>query len=45
MSHSLCGATGGEIDFIMHSGAYRVQPTVTFQIGGHVNVLQNYKKT
>ena len=24
---------------------YRVQPTVTFPTGGHVNVLQNYKKT
>ena len=23
----------------------RVQPTVTFPIGGNVNVLQNYKKT
>ena len=24
---------------------FRIQPTVTFPIGGHVNVLHNYKKT
>ena len=25
--------------------SYRIQHTVTFPIGGHVNVLYNYKKT
>ena len=35
--HSVDGKTS--------SGDYRVQHLVTFPIGGHVNVLHDYKKT
>ena len=34
----------GPVNNWLHS-LFRVQHSVTFLIGGHVNVLQNYKKT
>ena len=32
------------MDVVEYLVGSRVQHTVTFPIGGHVNVLQNYKK-
>ena len=37
---------GGDAKFVvLVSGTCWVQPTVTFPIGDHVNVLHDYKKT
>ena len=50
--HSLCGATGWEFEehpvayrLITSPVTWRVQHSVTFPIGGHVNVLHDYKKS